>query len=273
MPRKKACTKEGSSLWISRRRRVSLFFMGVDAVIFSYKDVGAGGKILSVTNYLSTGYYSIEKWASDVEGLINSHIVSCSGTTVRKLSILREYNIRYNESLNIYEDIIFGFEYMCFVNKLYYINEPWYSYVHINPHSLFQGYHNTQAQAVPLLLKTVERFFNKVIDAEYIPYIYKYAQIIYKAAVQNEAKHQPFFSFDAKCKLKTIADSSYLEYCNVSDSLLPKMYFYCLSHHHFTLLMFLAGLYPKVVSAVWQIVIPIGRFVKRRILHSMKKLS
>ena len=164
--------------------------------------------------------------------------------------------------------MIFGFEYMCCVNKLYYINEPWYSYVHINSHSLFQGYHNTQAQAVPLLLKTVECFFNKVVHAEYIPYIHKYVQIVYKATVQNEAKNQPFFSFDAKCKLKIIADSPYLEYCNAPDSLLPKMYYYCLSHHHFTLLMFLAGLYPKVVSAGWRIVIPVGRFVKRRILRN-----
>ena len=249
-------------------RAVDYFDIGVDAVIFSYKDVGAGGKILSVKNYLPTGYYPIEKWASDVEGLINSHIVSCTGTTVRKLSILRSYGIRYNESLNIYEDMIFGFEYMCCVNKLYYINEPWYSYVHINSHSLFQGYHNTQAQAVPLLLKTVECFFNKVVHAEYIPYIHKYVQIVYKATVQNEAKNQPFFSFDAKCKLKIIADSPYLEYCNAPDSLLPKMYYYCLSHHHFTLLMFLAGLYPKVVSAGWRIVIPVGRFVKRRILRN-----
>lgn len=89
-------------------RAVDYFDIGVDAVIFSYKDVGAGGKILSVKNYLPTGYYPIEKWASDVEGLINSHIVSCTGTTVRKLSILRSYGIRYNESLNIYEDMIFG---------------------------------------------------------------------------------------------------------------------------------------------------------------------
>ena len=36
-------------------RAVDYFDIGVDAVIFSYKDVGAGGKILSVKNYLPTG--------------------------------------------------------------------------------------------------------------------------------------------------------------------------------------------------------------------------
>lgn len=254
----------------SLQRAINYFhiYKNIELVSFSYKHIGADGNNYGSIKYLPTNFYSITEWSNDIESLIKSYIISNTGTSIRKLAIIKKYNIRFNETLNIYEDLIFGFDYLFYVNNLFYINESLHSYIHINPNSLYHNYQPTKVLAIPKLIYSIEKFFfknnpNKTTHT----YIYTYTQMLFYSAVKNEAEHLSFFSTTAKENLNILANSSYLEYCNKKNSILPKSYYYCLANHYYTLLMIIAGIRPRTKKLLWNTIYPIGKFIKRNILR------
>lgn len=249
-------------------RAINLFYKyNIELVIFSYKHIGADGNNYGSIEYLPTNLYSITEWSYDLDKLINTFIISNTGTSIRKLDIIRENNIRFKESLNIYEDIIFGFDYLFYVKNLFFINEPLHSYIHINPNSLYHGYKNTKVIAIPILIDSIEKFYKEKHSNKTHSYIYIYTQSLYCSAIHNEANYLSFFSNKAKTNLHLLAISPYIEYCKKKNSILPKFYSYCLSNHYYSLLMIYAGIIPKARKAIWNIIYPIGRYLKRNILH------
>lgn len=249
---------------------VSKFTDSIDAVIFSYQHVAANGKIIRSIEYLPTKEYSIKEWISSPNQLINSHIVSCLGTTIRRLSIIQHNNILYDESLSIYEDMIFAFEYMSHVKRLYYINKPYFSYTHINPNSLFQGYQKNKAQGTDSMLKAVESFFKKALEIKETSFLNTFIQFSFLAAIKNEAT-QFCLSKDSHYKLSFLSNSSYLERCNTPQSKLPHLYYILLKRQRFTLLMFIVGFKPHLERLIWAIIIPIGRGIKKMLKSFTKK--
>lgn len=241
---------------------VSKFTDNIDAVVFSYQHVASNGTIIKTIEYIPTREYSIKEWASYPEELINSYIINCTGTTVRRVSIIRQNNILYDESLNIYEDTIFAFKYMSYVKRLYYINKPYFSYTHINPNSLFQGYQKNKAQGTDSMLKAVEFFFKKTLEIKDTPFLNTFIQASFLAAIKNEAT-QYCLSTDSHQKLSFLSNSSYLERCNAPNSILPHIYYTLLKRHKFALLMFIVGFKPKLNHLTWTLLIPIGRKIKK----------
>ena len=60
-----------------------------------------------------------------------------------RTSILKDKNIRFNEDISYCEDVGFTTIYLKYVRKLFYINEPLYCYMFVNPNSLMTKYmHN-----------------------------------------------------------------------------------------------------------------------------------
>lgn len=241
---------------------VSRFTDSIDAVVFSYQHVAANGAVIKAIRYIPTNEYTIKEFASFPEKLVNSHIINCVGTTVRRLAVIHRNNIFYDETLSIYEDMIFAFKYMSCVKRLYYIDEPYFSYTHINPKSLFLGYQKNKAQGTEPMLRAVESFFKEALNVKQIPYFNTFVQLSFLAAIKNEAT-QSCFSVESHGKLAFLSKSSYLEACNVSNSKLPFLYYVLLKKQNFTYLIFIAGIRRKIKGLCWRILIPIGRFVKK----------
>ena len=64
-------------------------------------------------------------------------------TKLYRTSILKDKNIRFNEDISYCEDVGFTTIYLKYVRKLFYINEPLYCYMFVNPNSLMTKYmHN-----------------------------------------------------------------------------------------------------------------------------------
>lgn len=134
----------------------------IETVFFSYQHVNDNLQSLSTIQYLPTGSYSLADWISDFEHLMSTHIISCIGTKVYCSRIIKEYNIRFNQQMSHYEDISFAFEYLQHIDCLYFINEPYYKYVHLNKQSLFGRYCNNMIYAADFCFNNV----NKIIGAK-----------------------------------------------------------------------------------------------------------
>lgn len=134
----------------------------IETVFFTYQHVNGSLQNLSTIQYLSTGSYALAEWISDFEYLMSTHIISCIGTKVYSTRIIKEYNIRFNQQMSHYEDISFAFEYLRHIDRLYYINEPYYLYVHLNNQSLFGRYCNNMIYAADFCLNDI----NKIVGAE-----------------------------------------------------------------------------------------------------------
>lgn len=252
----------------SLTRAISIFNDSIDAVIFSYQHVAADGSVIKSIKYLPSGIYNVKEWAYTPKQLINSHIISCMGTTVRKLSIIKENGIFFDEALSVYEDIIFAFQYMSHVCKLYFINEPLYSYVHINPNSLFIGYKKCQAQATHRMLASVETFFQIALGTDEVPYMRFFSQSTFLSAINNEAM-LPFFSRTSHENLSCLSVSTYLEHLR-NGRIRHIIYYWLLKNEKYTVLMILAGSFQKVRTLCWNLIVFAGRFLKYKILNFRK---
>lgn len=147
-------------------RAISHFADNIDAVVYSYKHVNCNYELIKAIEYLPTGEYSIQEWASDLGRLIQTHLISCIGTKIYRTSILNEHHIRFNTDLSIYEDLIFGFSYLTQTSRLYYINDPLYLYVHLGNGSLFSRNHPDREIAIEENLKSIRGFLKSAYGSE-----------------------------------------------------------------------------------------------------------
>lgn len=161
------------------KKAIACFKNDIDIVFFSYKHVNSRYEEISFIEYLPTGQYSIKEWLDSFEKLINSHIVSCIGTKIYKSSILKKYNILFDENLSHFEDMIFGYDYLLHVNSLYFLNEPLYWYVHINSNSLFHSSNGISSMAIKKNLIALENLLIKVYGTTDIPYFTTYTKSLY----------------------------------------------------------------------------------------------
>lgn len=155
-------------------RAISYFSDNIDAVVYSYKHVNCNYELIKAIEYLPTGEYSIQEWASDLGRLIQTHLISCIGTKIYRTSVLTENHIRFNTDLSIYEDLIFGFTYLSHTSRLYYINEPLYLYVHLGNGSLFSRSHPDRDIAIEENLKSIRGFLKNACGKEDDKYLKVY---------------------------------------------------------------------------------------------------
>ena len=152
-----------------------------ETVFFSYQHVNDGLQSLSTIQYLTTGNYALADWISDFRHLMSTHIISCIGTKVYCTRIIKKYNIRFNQQMSHYEDISFAFEYLQHIDRLYFINEPYYKYVHINKQCLFGQYCNNMIYAADYCFNDV----NKIVGAEESQF---YAVELVEDCIDNEIR-------------------------------------------------------------------------------------
>ena len=162
-------------------RAISHFADNIDAVVYSYKHVNCNYELIGAIEYLPTGEYSIQKWASDLGRLIQTHLISCIGTKIYRASLLNDNQIRFKTDLTIYEDIIFGFNYLTHTSRLYYINEPLYLYVHLGNGSLFSRNHPDREIAIEENLKSIRGFLKSAYGSEINEYLSAYEDELRKS--------------------------------------------------------------------------------------------
>lgn len=81
-----------------------------------------------VLSYPESGYFSVKRLKEDFETFFRNNSLSSACNKVFSKKILYEYDIRFDESMNLYEDFEFVLRYLCHVKYLYCINEGFYHY-------------------------------------------------------------------------------------------------------------------------------------------------
>lgn len=115
----------------------------IDCVVFTYKCCKPNLFVFDTKLYKKSGLYTIEQWLMPFSVLHKTSIINCIGTKLYRTSILKDKNIRFNEDISYCEDVGFTTIYLKYVRKLFYINEPLYCYMFVNPNSLMTKYmHN-----------------------------------------------------------------------------------------------------------------------------------
>jgi glycosyltransferase involved in cell wall biosynthesis len=59
----------------------------------------------------------------------SNHLISYCWARLYKMSIINQYNIKYNNDMRLFEDYIFNLEYLSHCNKVVFVNEYLYNYV------------------------------------------------------------------------------------------------------------------------------------------------
>lgn len=230
----------------------------IDIVFYSYKHVAADGHVISAISYMPTGKYSVQEWTADALRFIYTFIVGCIGTFVCRTSIIRENNISFNERIDHYEDIAFGYEMLSHIKTLYYINEPYYWYMHINPNSLFGGYNHKQPLAMEFCLDKLMAVLSPQKCVSYV-------RELFFDCIRNEAVYD-VVSYQDKCRnLNALYKSSYIDY--FKGSFKTNLCYVLLKYRCYHLLLFIYGIVPKTTSKLWNGVVCVGRFVKYKIIR------
>ncbi|MCH5174296.1 MAG: glycosyltransferase [Prevotellaceae bacterium] len=228
----------------------------IDIVFYSYKHVAADGHVISAISYMPTGKYSVQEWTADTLRFIYTFIVGCIGTFVCRTSIIRENNISFNERIDHYEDIAFGYEILSHIKTLYYINEPYYWYMHINPSSLFGGYNHRQPLAMEFCLDKLTAVLSPQKCVSYV-------RELFFDCIRNEAVYD-VVSYQDKCRnLLALCNSSYIS-C-LRGTVKGNIYYDLLRNKCFHLLLFVDGFMPKTKAKLLSAIVLVGRFVKYKI--------
>lgn len=215
------------------RRALDSYNDEIDGVYFSYKHVASDNHVIKSIHYLPTGKYDIREWTKDAMRLISTFIVGRCGSCIYRSSFIKEKRLRFNEQMSHFEDIAFGFEYLYYVKELYYIDEPLYWYMHVNPNSLFGGYINEMSLSVEYCIDCVV----KVIPTEKC---FTYIKELIVSCIQNETIYD-IIDYKEKCNnLRRLSQSKYIEYLRLSVA--GKIYYFLLNNEFYRLLIIILKL-------------------------------
>ena len=235
-------------------RALDVFTEDVECVFFSYKHVASDNHIISSISYLPTGKYTLQEWTNDAMSLINTHIVSCIGTKVYRTSVLRGKGMLYNEDISHLEDISFCFTYLTFVNKLYYINEALYCYMHANSNSLFRDYCYNLPQSTEFCIDRVVHVIPIERCSAYV------TECLWKC-IQNEAIYDIVEDAVKIENLYYLSQSKYISY--LKTSVIGSFYYQLLTTRRFHLLLLLYSAMPRTRAWIWNVFVKCVVWVKK----------
>lgn len=105
-----------------------------DLVIFGvYDEIWDGENLISVTNYepKEKEYSSAIDLLKDFHYLLENNLLYSQCTKMYKNEIIKNNNLKFNESLSMGEDVSFNLEYFQYINDAKIINESLYHYTHL----------------------------------------------------------------------------------------------------------------------------------------------
>lgn len=227
----------------------------IDGVFYTYKHVAANGNIIKVISYLPTGTYTVPDWTNETMRFIHTFIIGCVGAYVIRKDILTTHSIRFNEKMSHYEDIAFGFQILEVINKLYFINQPFYWYMHQNPNSLFGRYPKNLPYSAEICLDQIMKVFDISKCKSYIIEVLRYC-------IRNESEYFNIKVQDRVKNLSILSQSKYLPY--LDSTFEDKINSYFLKNKLFKSLLLYNGITPWIRFYFWgKMIVPCGRLFKQ----------
>lgn len=127
--------------------------VGADILFFNYRDKYLDGRIRQIYVELEEGLYRDGDIKRAFMPLFDACIANNIGTKLYKREII-EY-VRFDETINIYEDVGFCLAAIRQSRAIYFMNEHFYNYEHKNLSSLLSTYHKEY-------YKSCHRFFESL---------------------------------------------------------------------------------------------------------------
>lgn len=135
--------------------------------------------------------------AAFVHGLMRFNYDNANWNKLFKASIIREEQIRFNENMHIWEDLLFNLQYLQYASKVSIVAKPLYNY-RILDTSLYSGDISNKVPQFNKLFNHYVEFANRVADpaqreafkAEMARITYN--QLLYQAEVQVNKEHHFF---------------------------------------------------------------------------------
>lgn len=132
---------------------------GFDLVICGYKIVQMNKNIYRVPSI--SGNFSRESFLKRFGVFIKDNLINSPVNKLYRRDILNNNYIRFDENINLGEDLIFNLQYLEYCNKISVIPDVLYKYQKFNTNSLTQGYRKELFQNQQMLFKTIKRFMKK----------------------------------------------------------------------------------------------------------------
>ena len=215
----------------------------IDCVLFSYECIDIKGNVFKSASYMESGMYDIQTYLVHFSELIKSNILNCIGTKLYRTQIIKNNNIRFNSNISYCEDIGFCLQYLLFVKKVVFFNEPAYKYVYLNPDSLMRRYKHNFPFSKDYLHEIEEKLLLEVYGEEYNKN--EFATCIdldVKQCLSNEFNcKDPLLKKEIKDNLSQLSRSKYTKFASslVSTSFINKMIYGLLMANAFGILRYL----------------------------------
>lgn len=135
--------------------------------------------------------------AEFVHGLMRFNYDNANWNKLFKASIIREQQLRFNEDMHIWEDLLFNLQYLQYVSKVVIVAKPLYNY-RILDTSLYSGDTSNKVPQFNKLYNYYVEFANRLADPAQLEAFkaemarITYNQLLYQAEVQVN-KEQHFF--------------------------------------------------------------------------------
>ena len=198
----------------------------VQTVFYSYKFVYTKTGTKKIIEFGATGEYNLKDWLRNFVDLNKSSIINCIGTTIYSREIIEKHQLYFNKDISYCEDVSFCTQYLGYIDKLYYINEPLYNYIFVNSNSLMTQYKNRFTESKHYLhqiqLDTFKIHFGNQVPYEQLYSVWA-SDIVY--CVKNIFDHNHVSNSIRVHELARIQQLPYLKACFLkSHSLLCKVY-------------------------------------------------
>jgi glycosyltransferase involved in cell wall biosynthesis len=135
--------------------------------------------------------------AEFVHGLMRFNYDNANWNKLFKASIIREQQLRFNEHMHIWEDLLFNLQYLQYASKVVIVAKPLYNY-RILDTSLYSGDTSNKVPQFNKLFNYYVEFANRLTDPAQLQAFkaemarITYNQLLYQAEVQVKKEHHFF---------------------------------------------------------------------------------